>query len=73
MILKSIGKALRDVGIVVGSVAAVAGLAAAQDPEVLLPLYGLGPYGPIIALAVSIAAKTGQDYIKHRGDSSEEP
>ena len=72
MIFKSIGKAFRDVGIIAGSVAAVAGRAVLQDPTVLVAFVALGPYGPLIALGVSLAAKAGQDYIKHRGEKPEE-
>jgi len=71
MFFKSLGKALRDVGIVVGSIAAVAGLAALQDPTVLVSLVALGPYGPLIAVGIGLAAKAGQDYLKHRNDPKE--
>lgn len=66
--LRSIGKALRDVGIVIGSTAAVAGLAVAQDPTILAPIAAIGPFGPLVAFGVSIAARAGLDYLKHRND-----
>ena len=65
---RSIGKAFRDVGIVAGSIAAVAGLTALQDPAVLIPFVALGPYGPLVALGVSLVARAGTDYFKHRND-----
>jgi hypothetical protein len=68
VISKSLGKALRDVGITVGSVAAIAGLTALANPEVLVPIVAAVPTvaGSIIVLVVPIVAKAGIDAIKHR-------
>ena len=72
MFLRSLGKAFRDVGIFVGSAAAVAGAVALQDPVALAPLLVLGPYGPLLVFGVSLAGKTLQDYLKHRGETPSE-
>lgn len=64
---KSIGKAFRDVGIVIGSTAAIAGLTIAQNPEVIAPIgAALGPWGTFALLAIPWAARTAIDAIKHR-------
>jgi hypothetical protein len=64
---KSIGKAFKDVGIVIGSAAAIAGLTVAQDPSILAPIAAaLGPYGALAILVIPWAARAAQDAIKHR-------
>jgi hypothetical protein len=65
---KSIGKALRDVGITVGTVAAVSALTAVQNPEVVAPIIAVlpGPAGAAALLVIPILAKAGIDALKHR-------
>lgn len=63
--MRSLVKALRDVGIIVGSAAATAGLVSVQSPEALAPLVALGPYGALAVVLVPILAKTLQDKLKH--------
>jgi hypothetical protein len=65
---KSVGKALLDVGITVGSVAALAGLTVAGNPETLAPIVAAlpGPAGALVLLLVPIAVKAAKDAIKHR-------
>jgi hypothetical protein len=65
---KSIGKALRDVGITVAAAAGVTALTVVQNPEVLTPLVAALPSagGSLLLLAVPILAKAGIDAIKHR-------
>jgi hypothetical protein len=65
---KSIGKALRDVGITVGTVSAVAALTAVSNPEVVAPLVAVlpGPAGAALLLVVPVLAKAGIDALKHR-------
>jgi hypothetical protein len=71
MFSKSLLKAFRDVGIVAGSLAATAGVVALQNPEVLAPLAVAGPFGTLAFLAIPVAAKALQDYLKHRGEAPE--
>ena len=68
--MRSLVKALRDVGIVVGSISATAGLLALQNPEVLVPIAALGPYGALAVIVVPIVAKTLQDKFKHSKPSA---
>jgi hypothetical protein len=65
---KSIGKAFRDVGITVGTGAAIAGLTIAQDPSLWMPVAAAlpGPGGAVLLLAVPILVKAAKDAIKHR-------
>ena len=65
---KSVGKALKDVGLTVASVGALAGLTALATPEVLAPLVAVLPSagGSILLLAVPILVKVVKDAIKHR-------
>jgi len=65
---KSIGKALRDVGITIVSVGALAALTAAAQPETLAPIVAAvpGPIGVIVLLVVPVAVKAAKDAIKHR-------
>ncbi|MHA1962424.1 MAG: hypothetical protein ACW99U_19645 [Candidatus Thorarchaeota archaeon] len=65
---RSIGKALRDVGITVGSIGAVAALTAVSSPEVLAPLVAALPSvgGSLLLVVVPVAAKAAIDAIKHR-------
>jgi len=65
-VLKSFGKAFRAVAITTGSVAAAAGLLALQNPEVVAPIVAVGPFGPIVALAVQGLAVVAFDALKHR-------
>jgi hypothetical protein len=69
---KSFVKALRDVGIVVGSLGATASLLALQNPEILAPLAVTGPFGLVAVLAIPVGAKALQDYLKHRNDPKPE-
>ena len=66
---KSIGKALKDVGLTVATVGALAGLTSLADPVVLAPIVAAvpGPVGVIVLLVVPIAVKAAKDAIKHRG------
>jgi hypothetical protein len=69
VVKRSIVKGLRDTAITIGSIGALAGLAAAQDPEVLAPLVAVvGPYGAVVLFVVPWVAKTAADLIKHRND-----
>jgi hypothetical protein len=70
VVSKSIGKALRDVGITVGTVAALAGLTVLAEPATLAPIVAAvpGPVGMVVLLVVPIAVKAAQDAIKHRDD-----
>ncbi len=65
---KSIGKALKDVGLTVASVGALAGLTALATPEVLAPLVAVLPSmgGSLVLLVVPIVVKAAKDAIKHR-------
>ncbi len=64
--MRSLKKALRDVGIIVGSAAAMAGLLTLQSPEALAPFAALGPFGLLAVVVVPILAKTLQDKLKHK-------
>jgi hypothetical protein len=64
---KSLGKAFKEVGITVGSVSAVAGLAMLQNPEVVAPiLVAVGPAAPFVALGLQFGVKYALDALKHR-------
>ena len=68
MITTSIWKALRDVGISVGSVAALAGLTFLLDPAAIQPILDVTPdlVDTVLILLVPLGAKTLIDYLKHR-------
>jgi hypothetical protein len=68
VIAKSIGKALKDVAITAGTVGALAGLTAVQNPEVWLPIAAAlpGPAGAVLLIAVPVLVKAAKDAIKHR-------
>lgn len=65
---KSLGKALKDVGITAATVGGLAALTAVQSPEVWAPVVAAvpGPVGVLILLAVPVAVKAAKDAIKHR-------
>jgi len=65
---KSIGKALRDVGITVATVGALAGLTALAQPETLAPIVAAvpGPVGVVVLLVVPVVVKAAKDALKHK-------
>ena len=65
---KSLGKALKDVGITAGTIGALAALTAVQSPEIWLPVAAAlpGPAGIVLLLGVPILVKAAKDAIKHR-------
>jgi len=63
---KSIGKALKNTGIAVGSAAAVAGAAVLQDPELMGTIWAIVPGAPLIVVPLlSLAGQAIIDLIKH--------
>jgi hypothetical protein len=70
--LKSLGKAFRDTGVLIGVVAATAGLAFAADPTALVPFFAIGPVGPVLVFVINAAARYGLDALKHRNDPKPE-
>jgi hypothetical protein len=67
---KSVWKAFKSTGRVVGSAAAVAGLVVLSDPEALTPVWvAVGPWGPLAVIGVNFIAKAALDAYKHRNDS----
>jgi hypothetical protein len=72
---KSVLKALKRVGLTVGSVAAVAGATAFANPDVTLPIVlSLGPWGPLAAVALAVGSAAVLDAAKHlpKGDEPAE-
>ena len=65
---KSIWKALRDVGITVGTASAVVALTVVAEPVTLAPLVAALPSagGTLLILLVPLVAKAAIDAIKHR-------
>lgn len=65
---KSLGKALKDVGLTAATVGGLAALTAVESPEVWAPVVAAvpGPVGLAILLVVPIAVKATKDAIKHR-------
>lgn len=65
---KSLGKALKDVGLTAATVGGLAALTAVESPEVWAPVVAAvpGPVGLAILLVVPIAVKAAKDAIKHR-------
>jgi hypothetical protein len=68
VIAKSVGKALKDVGLTVATVGALAGLTVAGNPEIWAPVAAAlpGPAGAVLLLVVPVAVKAAKDAIKHR-------
>ena len=63
--MRSLKKALRDVGIILGTAAVTAGLVALGSPEVLSVVAALGPGGAVAVLVLPFLAKALQDKLKH--------
>ena len=64
--MRSLKKALRDVGIILGTAAATGGLVALTSPEVLGIVSALGPGGAFAVLALPLLARFLADKLKHR-------
>lgn len=64
---KSVLKALKSTGIVVGSVAAVAAGSALQDANLIQQIWAsTGPVAPIAVFLLAVAGGALKDLVKHR-------
>lgn len=64
--MRSVVKALRDVGIILGTAAATAGIVSLESPEVLSVIGALGPGGALAVLVLPFLARFLADKLKHR-------
>ncbi len=64
--MRSLKKALRDVGIILGTAAATGGIVALESPEVLTVVSAFGPGGAVAVLVLPFLARFLADKLKHR-------